>query len=118
MDADDPTIKLILQNPAEEFPAADVAILSQSLLLDAPEMLRERIRQFNGSKLIITNEADDYFVMEDVSQIKKSLHQLAEGEEIQRTKKSPGWMIAVYILAGMMALQILLFLLIIGIDSF
>jgi hypothetical protein len=43
---------------------------------------------------------------------------LVEGEEIQRAKKSPGWMIAVYILAEMMALQILSFLLIITIDSF
>ncbi|MBT3312974.1 MAG: hypothetical protein HN390_00015 [Anaerolineae bacterium] len=108
--ADDAEINLIPQNPTEEFPTADAAILPQSLLLDAPEMLRERIRQFNGSKLIITDEADDYFVMENVAQIKKSLLQLAEGEEIQRAKKSPGWMIAVYILAGMMALQILFFL--------
>ncbi|MCP4139917.1 MAG: hypothetical protein GY755_06450 [Chloroflexi bacterium] len=118
MDADDAAIKLIPQNLAEEFSPADAAILPQSLLLDAPEMLRERIRQFNGSKLIITEEADDYFVMENVDEIKNSLHQLAEGEEIQRAKKTPGWMIAVYILAGMMALQILLFLLIIGIESF
>ena len=110
MDADASEINLIPQNPTEEFPTADAAILPQSLLLDAPEMLRERIRQFNGSKLIITDEADDYFVMENVAQIKKSLLQLAEGEEIQRAKKSPGWMIAVYILAGMMALQILFFL--------
>jgi hypothetical protein len=118
MDADASEINLIPQNPAEEFPAADAAILPQSLLLDAPETLRERIRQFSGSKLIITDEANDYFVMENVEQIKKSLRQLAEGEEIQRTKKSPGWMIAVYILAGMMAFQILSFLLIIAIDSF
>ena len=67
---------------------------------------------------MVTRETRDWFWIEASKQIKKSLHQLAEGEEIQRTKKSPGWMIAVYILAGMMALQILLFLLIIGIDSF
>lgn len=118
MDADDPEINLIPQNHTEEFSAADALILPQVLLLDAPEMLRERIRQFNGSKLIITDESDNYFIMENTAQIKKSLHQLAEGEEIQRAKKSPGWMIAVYILAGMMALQILFFLLIIAIDSF
>ena len=104
--------------PAKTGKSVQAVILPENLALEPTEKLRAWLRQFNGSKLIITDEADNYFVIENVAQIKKSLRQLAEGEEIQHSKKSPGWMIAVYILAGMMALQILLFLLIIGIDSF
>ncbi len=118
MDADDADINLILQNPAEDIPAADAAILPEALALNPPEMLKDWIRDFNGSKLIVTQESNDWFWVKNPQQIAKSLRQLAEGEEINLRTKSPGWMIAVYILAGMMGFQILFFLLVIAMDSF
>ncbi|OQY27534.1 MAG: hypothetical protein B6I38_10025 [Anaerolineaceae bacterium 4572_5.1] len=113
MEKESEAINLILQPPNEEIPAADAAILPEALALDPPEMLKGWLRDFSGSKLIVASESGDWHWMKNIQQIKKSLRQLAEGEEVNPTDKAPGWMIAVYILAGMMGLQILFFLLII-----
>ena len=118
MDAESEKINLILQNPDEEIPAADAAILPADLALDPPEMLKSWLRTFSGSKIILTNETDDWFWVDNIQQIKKSLRRLAEGEDIQQSQKTQGWMIAVYILAGMMGVQILFFLLMIAFESF
>ena len=118
MDADDSAINIILQNPNEEIPAADAAILPEALAFDPPETLKGWLRGFSGSKFIFKSEADAWFWVDDIQQIKKSLRQLAEGEEISQSKKTPGWMILVYILAGVMSLQILFFLIIIAFEGF
>ena len=68
--------------------------------------------------LIVTSDSNEWLWMRDPEQIAKSLHALAEGEKVQLTKKAPGWMIAIYILAGMMAFEILFFLTVIVFDSF
>jgi len=117
MDAEDVAINLILQNPAEPIPDADAVILPKSIAFAPPEMLKGWLRDFNGSKLIVASESDNWFRVENPRQIAKSLRQLAEGDAINLRAKSPGWMIAVYILAGMMVFQILFFLSIIAIDS-
>ncbi len=111
-------INLILQSLDEEIPDADAVILPVDLALDPPEMLKDWLSRFSGSKLIITGESSDWLWADNIQQIKKSLHLLAEGEDIHRSRKAPGWMVVVYILAGMMAFQILFFLLIILFDSF
>ena len=118
MDAESGGINLILQAPNEKIPAADAVILPEALAFDPPEMLKTWLRDFSGSKLILTRESDDWLWMKNPQQIAESLRQLAEGEEIQQANKSPGWMIAVYILAGMMALEILFFLLVITLGGF
>ncbi|MBT3187775.1 MAG: hypothetical protein HN736_13450 [Anaerolineae bacterium] len=118
MEKESEEINLILQPLDEEIPFADAIILSEALALDPPEILKSWLPKFNGSKLILTSETDDWYWMRNLQEIKKSLRQLAEGEEISQSNKSPGWMIAVYILAGMMALQILFIFLTIVFDSF
>lgn len=116
-------INLIPQRAAEEIPAATrervhAVVVSSDALLNAAENSRQWLRSFSGSKFVLTREAGNWHWVETPAQIAKSLRQLAEGEEIKKPGKAPGWMIAVYILAGMMIFEILFFLIVIAVDSF
>jgi hypothetical protein len=88
-------------------------LLNGSLAVDAPEW----IRSFNGSKIVVQNEAKDIVWTDDAIQAVHSIQQLAEGEEIlkQKTGRSP-WMIAIYVFAALFMLQLLFLLLALGIS--
>jgi hypothetical protein len=87
-------------------------LLNGSLALNAPEWLRS----FNGSRIVVENEAKDLIWTDDATQAAQFVQQLAEGEEIRRQKvgRSP-WMIIVYIFAAMFGLILLMILLSIGV---
>lgn len=107
--------------PAKTGKSVQAVILPENLALEPTEKLRAWLRQFNGSKLIIpseSSEASDWLWMKSASDAAKAVRQLAEGERLKLASKSPGWMIVVYILAGMMGLEILFFLLVIVFDGF
>ncbi len=108
-------INLIVHPLGEELSAetresVHAVILPENVALDSPETLGMWLRQFDGSKLILTSESSEWLWMRDPSDVAKALRQLAEGEKVNISHKAPGWMIAVYILAGLMGAQILLIL--------
>ena len=116
-----PQLTYTIHSPEEPIPADAIynaAMISENLALEPTEMLRMWLRQFDGIKLIVPSESSDWVWMESVSQTVQVLRQLAEGESIRTSKKSPSWIIAVYILAGMMSLQILFFLVMIAFEGF
>jgi hypothetical protein len=88
-------------------------LLNGSLAVDAPDW----IRSFNGSRIVVQNEAKDIVWTDDATQAVQSIQQLAEGEEIlkQKTGRSP-WMIAIYVFAALFMLQLLFLLLALGIS--
>jgi len=88
-------------------------LLNGSLAVDAPDW----IRSFNGSRIVVQNEAKDIVWTDDAAQAVHSIQQLAEGEEIlkQKTGRSP-WMIAIYVFAALFMLQLLFLLLALGIS--
>ncbi|RPJ27554.1 MAG: hypothetical protein EHM33_07610 [Chloroflexi bacterium] len=88
-------------------------LLSGSLAVDAPEW----IRSFNGSRIVVEDEAKDIVWTDDAGQAAQSMQQLAEGQEIRRQKmgRSP-WSIAVYVFAALFVLQLLFLLLTLGIS--
>jgi hypothetical protein len=90
----------------------NAVILDGSLAVDAPQW----IRSFNGSRIVVQNEAKDIVWTDDAIQAAQSIQQLAEGEEIHRQKvgRSP-WMIIVYIFAVLFGLILLMILLSIGV---
>jgi hypothetical protein len=104
-------IDLILQNPAEPFPPADALILPLDLLLAPAETLPAAVRDFEGSKFLISPETETWHWRHSSQELARSLRQLAEGEKIREVHKLSGWMVAVYILAGIAALEIVFFLL-------
>lgn len=102
---------------AETREAIHAVILPEDVALKPPEKLGAWLRQFGGSKLILTSDTGEWLWMRDPSEIAKALRQLAEGEAVNASGRSPGWMIAVYILAGLMGLEILFFLLVATING-
>lgn len=91
----------------------NAVLLNGNLAMNAPEW----IRSFNGSRIVVQDEARDLVWTESPAQAAQSLQQLAEGQEIhkQKTGRSP-WMIAVYVFAALFAAQLLFIVLALGIS--
>jgi hypothetical protein len=91
----------------------DAILLDGSLAVDAPEW----IRSFNGSRIVVQNEAKDIVWADDAVQAAQSVQQLAEGQEIRRQKmgRSP-WTILVYVFAALFMIELLFLLLTLGIS--
>ncbi len=88
-------------------------ILSGSLAVDAPAW----IKSFNGNRIIVQNEALNLVWAEDAGQAALSVQRMAEGQEIQkRTSSRSAWTYVVYVFAALFALELLFFLLTLGIS--
>ena len=85
-------------------------ILPGSLVVNTPEPLEAWLRGFNGSRLVVPDEAEDVYWMTDSTEAARSLGQMAEGQKIQKVKKSgpSAWVIVMYIFAGLFALELLI----------
>lgn len=117
MEKECPEIKLLVQPTPETDTPVHALLLPEDAALTGGEKLGAWIREFGGSKFIIPSAASAWIWVREPELIAKSLRQLAEGEKIQLEKKSPGWMIAVYILAGLMLFEILFVLVMSTLDA-
>ncbi len=83
----------------------------------ATEGAPEWIRSFNGSRIIVQDEAKDIVWANDASQASQFVQQLAEGEEVRIQKQTrSAWIYVVYVFAALFAFELLFFLLAIGIS--
>jgi hypothetical protein len=101
--------------PADRKPDGDFSalLLNGSLAVNAPEW----IRSFNGSRIVVENEAQGILWTDDAAQAAQSVQQLAEGQEIHRQKAGrSAWTVVVYVFAALFMLQLLFLLLIFGIS--
>jgi len=91
----------------------DAILLNGSLAVDAPEW----IRSFDGSRIVVQNDALNIVWADDAVQAAQSVQQLAEGQEIRRQKtgRSP-WTIVMYVFAALFMLQLLFMLLALGVS--
>lgn len=88
-------------------------LLNGDLAVNAPEW----IRSFNGSRIVVQNEAKDIVWTDDAVQAAQSVQKLAEGQEIQKQKTSRSPLtVVIYIFAALFAVQLLLMLLLFGIS--
>ena len=105
----------VLVTPSTERPQGNfnAIVLNGSVATDAPDW----IRSFNGSRIIIRNEAKNIVWADGAAQAAQSVQQLAEGQEIRIEKPTrSAWMYVVYIFAALFALELLFFLLALGIS--
>jgi hypothetical protein len=104
------TVTAVAEKPDGNFNAV---VLNGSLAVDAPEW----IRSFDGSRIIVQDDAKGLIWTDDAVQAAQSIQQLAEGQEIrmQKTGRSP-WMFVVYIFAALFGLILLLILVSLGIS--
>ncbi|NOY99563.1 MAG: hypothetical protein GXP40_10260, partial [Chloroflexi bacterium] len=118
-----PRLSLTVQRIGEAIPDearahVKAVILPGNLAVEPPEALRLWLRDFNGSRLIVPLETPGWLWTGGIRQAAQAVRQLAEGEDPRLAAKSPGWMIAVYVLAGMMGLEIVFILLVLVISAF
>ena len=99
-------VTITSEKPEGKFNAV---VLSGSKAVNAPEW----IRSFDGSRIIVPNEAQgfvwaggvDKSAIEDAAQV---VRQLAEGQEIRKQRENSVWRFVIYAAAALFGLQILL----------
>ena len=88
-------------------------IISGSLAIDAPAW----IKSMGVKQVIVQNEASDLVWADDAGQAAESVQRMAEGQEIQKKKATrSAWTYVIYVFAALFALELLLFLLTLGIS--
>ncbi|MCZ2120836.1 MAG: DUF5671 domain-containing protein [Anaerolineales bacterium] len=98
---------------------ANAIVLPASLAVNPPENAAVWIKSFNGTKLIVSDEAAGVLWMNDFEQAADSAQALAEGQEIrpQSSKREISiWTYVAYVFAGLFACQLLLMLLLFGVS--
>jgi hypothetical protein len=88
-------------------------IVNGDVAVDAPAW----IKSFGGNKIIVQNEASGLVWADDAAQAALSAQMLAEGQEVQTKKQTrSAWTYVVYVFAALFAIELLFFLLAMGIS--
>jgi hypothetical protein len=112
-----PRLPVVIQpisQPVATEAAPQTIILPSDLALDPPESLRKWLGKYNGRKLIIPRSTQGLVWAGGTrpfpvvaAQAAQAVRQLAEGQEIRQQTGTSGWMVAVYIIAGLFGLELL-----------
>jgi|GEM_PF-188882 len=85
-------------------------ILPAGLALDPPEGLRRWLEKYSGSRLVVPSASEGWMwagvAQADLNQAALALRQLAEGQEVRQKAAASGWMIFLYVLAGLFGLEV------------
>ena len=119
-----PKVTLTVTNANEKVPddiKANAIVLPGSLAtnLTASPNVEAWMRSFDGSRLIVPDEAAGVYWMNDFEQMAQSARALAEGQEIRlqsATKTTPAWTYVAYVFAALFLCQLLGILLALGIS--
>jgi hypothetical protein len=98
---------------------ADAVILPGSLAVDTPENVEAWISSFNGTRLIVPDEAAGVYWLNDYGQATESVRALAEGQKLRpqsTIKTTPAWTYVAYVFAALFALQLLFMLFAFGVS--
>lgn len=115
-------LQVVIMAASEPVPAEasyQAVILSARTALHPPEGLKAWLEGFEGRKIIVPDEARGALLAGDAREAARLAQRLAEGQEVSSLEGGgqPGWMIAVYIMAALFALQILFFMMALGISA-
>jgi hypothetical protein len=117
-----PKVPVILVNVKDGIPAdlqADAVILPGSLAVNTPDNVAGWINSFNGSRLIIPDEAAGVYWLNDFGQAAESVRTLAEGQKLRpqsATRATSVWTTIAYVLAALFGLQMVFVLLMFAIS--
>jgi hypothetical protein len=125
-----PKLPVTVLNATQKIPAdvkAGAVVLPGSLAVDPPESLAKWLRGFNGSRLIVPDEAaaegpatsGRVVWTQDSEQAALAARALAEGQEFRppSSKRTSALTVVAYIFAALFALQLLFGLLLMGIAA-
>jgi Domain of unknown function (DUF5671) len=103
--------------------AAKAILVPGELALNPPEALRKWLDRYNGSRLVIPQTAQGWIWAGGIrplpaaaTQAAQAVRLLAEGQEVRQQAGPSGWMVLVYILAGLFGLEILGLLISLGVS--
>jgi len=103
------TLQLVSQPVSKETTPLAV-ILTAGLALDPPETVRKWLGKFNGSRLVVPSAVEGWVwvgsALADLNQAALALRQLAEGQKIHQKAAVSGWMIFLYVIAGLFGLEV------------
>jgi hypothetical protein len=95
--------------PVEKEAAPMAVILPAGLALDPPESLRSWLAQYKGNRLVVPGAAQGWVwvgsAQADLNQAALALRQLAEGQEVRPRAAVTGWMVFLYVIAGLFGLE-------------
>lgn len=114
-----PGVPVVVESPDQRADGdVGAVLLPATLAVNPPDRLRLWLNKFGGSKVLVTGEAPGW-VLTGLSpeQAAVSVRQLAEGEPVELKKASPAWEVAKIIAVVILGLQIIFFLLAIGISA-
>ncbi len=119
-----PKVPVTVANIKDGIPAdikADAVIMPGSLAVNmtASPNAEAWMRSFNGSRVIIPDDAAGVYWMNDLRQVAESVRALAEGQELRpqaASKITPVWTYVAYVFAALFALQLLFMLLAFGVS--
>ena len=117
-----PKVPVIVVNVKDGIPddlKADAIVLPGSLAVNAPKNIEAWIHSFNGSRLIVPDEAAGVYWLNDFGQAAESARALAEGQEIRpqsAMRATSVWTYVAYVFAILFACQLLFTLLMLGVS--
>ncbi|MDO8754952.1 MAG: DUF5671 domain-containing protein [Anaerolineales bacterium] len=119
-----PKVPVTVVNIKDGIPAelkADAVVLPGSLAVNMPASPNTEawMRSFNGSRLIVPDDAAGLYWMNDFGQAAESVRALAEGQELRpqsAIKSTSVWTYVAYIFAALFAIQLLFMLLAFGVS--
>lgn len=117
-----PKVPVTVVNVQDGIPAdaqADAVVIPGSLSLNMPQNVAAWVNSFNGSRLIVPDEAAGAYWLNDFGQAADSAKALAEGQHIRpqsAAKATSAWTYIAYVLAGLFACQILFSLTMLGVS--
>lgn len=114
-----PGVPVVVESPDQRVDGdVGAVLLPATLAVNPPDRLRLWLKKFGGSKVLVTGESPGW-VLTGLSpeQAAVSVRQLAEGEPVELKKASPAWEVAKIIAVVILGLQIIFFLLAIGIST-
>ncbi|NOT04951.1 MAG: hypothetical protein HOP27_10175 [Anaerolineales bacterium] len=117
-----PKVPVTVVNVNEKIPddmKPSAVVFPGSLAVNTPENVEVWMRSFNGSRLIVADDAVGIFWMNDFGQAAQFARALAEGQEIRprsATKTTSVWTTVAYVFAVLFALQLVFILLMLGVS--
>ena len=117
-----PKVPVTVMNVNEKIPddmKPSAVVLPGSLAVNAPENVEAWMRSFNGSRLIVADDAAGIFWMNDLGQAAQFARILSEGQELRpqfATKTSSVWTTVAYVFAALFALQLVFILVMFGVS--
>ena len=101
----------LASQPVAKETTYQAVILPADLALDPPESLRKWLIEFKGSRLVVPRPAAGWVWVgspqADLNQAALAVRQLAEGQEVRQKVAVSGWMVFLYVIAGLFGLEVL-----------